>query len=191
MNQSTRTKRPKSPPKRTTPATRCSTPIDSAPEPFDLRSLVRDVFDNSTLADPGLIAEEVYKRIGPDEVYAALQASLRLFVRQVISERRMHTQMATPTNPDGVSWKVGAIREHWRRSLQDSVHVGGSEWKRLGQCTYEDLKVAAAERREQASRNRAKAQQYEALANLVSDHGAATVAELPVDVLSAALGAAA
>ena len=156
---------------------------------LNLRGLTRDVLRTSTLADPSDIADEVYRRIGEDQLRAALRDALRVFVRQVISEERSHTTI----RPESASpsAKVAAIRDYWQRSLRDRVHASASEWKLLGDCSAADLDFAAAERQEQAERNAAKARQYRMLARLVEEHGAARVRDLPADVLMHTLGRAA
>lgn len=153
---------------------------------FNLRTLVRQVLDDSVLTDPGLIAEEVYRRTAAKDRGAAYQQALRHFVRQVASEQRGATTITAGPS------KATRAREWWQRSMRDRIHVNGDAgWKMLADCTRDDLLYAAAERREQADRNRAKAQQYEALASLLDANSAATVRDLPADVLMRALGGAA
>lgn len=157
---------------------------------FVLRSLVTEILKASTITDPGLIADEVYKRIAARERPDALKQALRQFVRQVISEQRSAHAPGTPA-PSSGSWKVREIRDGWQRRLRDRVHVGDAQWKFLGQCTADDLRAAAAERQQLADRNSAWARQYRAWADLVDDSSAATFADLPAEVLMNALGAAA
>lgn len=160
---------------------------------FNARALVRDVLHTSTLADPGDVAEEVFKRIPEEDHAEALRQLLRLFVRQVISEERISHGPAAPvtsTVNSGRSRKVRAIREDWQRRLDDRLH-GQSEWKLLRDCTYEDLTAAAAERRDLAARNEAWARTYDEWARLLTEHDVKTFGELPAAVLQDTLGAAA
>jgi hypothetical protein len=157
---------------------------------FSLRALVRDVKESSTLVDPGLIATEVDKRIGDEELRLALRQALRTFVRQVITEDRTRTQIApfTPGGPSGApsSWKVREVQAY-QRALRDPVHVGQSQWKALGDCTAVDLAFAAVERDEQAQRNAAKARQYREAKRLLDEHEVDRVRDLPPEVLSRVL----
>lgn len=157
---------------------------------FVLRQLVRDVLAENESADPGEVAEAVMGRIPRGMVRVALAQSLRLYVRQVISETRTARPPA-PTPATGKSLKVAAIRDGWQRRLQDRVHVGSSEWKFLADCTYDDLLAAAAERRELADRNNAWARQYAEWARLLTEHDVATFGDLPAEEQMHALGRAA
>lgn len=161
---------------------------------FDLRALVREVCDTSTMTDPATLAKEVGRRIGRNEQRAALDQALPLVVQHVISRRQPiampeQRSAATPNR----SRKVASIRETWRRMLRDRIAVGPdtSDWKFLGDCTAEDLAYAAAIREDHARRNAARAQQLRDLADLLAEHGASTVSELPEPVLSASLQEAA
>lgn len=158
---------------------------------FNLRALVRDVLESSTLADPTDVANEVMRRIPKSSQRAALVQALRAFVRQVISEQRMSIRITDgqPTLPVVGSAKVAARRE-WAQALRLRV-AGLDGWKSLADCTYADLLHAAKERREQARRNSAKARQYELLASLLTEHSADRVRDLPQDVLRNAFEAAA
>ena len=155
---------------------------------FNLRSLVQEVLRSSTMTDPGDLADEVLRRIPAKHHKAALQQTLRLFVRQVNSEVRISRQTA-PASP-ATSTKVAAIRDGWQRRLRDRVHCNG-QWKFLADCNYEDLLAAATERRQLADRNMAWARQYDTWARLLTEHDVATFGELPVEAQMSALGAAA
>lgn len=157
---------------------------------FTLRILVQEVLRTSTMADPGQVADEVMRRIPRSMVRVALSQALRLFVRQVISETRIsHQATPTPAGP-ARSRKVASIRDGWQRRLRDRVHCNGT-WKFLGECGYDDLLAAAAERRELADRNMAWARQYDEWARLLTEHDVATFSDLPVEVQMSALGRAA
>lgn len=164
---------------------------------FNLRSLVRDVLASTDEADPGVIGGMVIAKIDAADRDAALTQSMRLFVRQIISETRIGNAPAEVGNVHPInrgastSLKVAAIREGWQRRLRDRVHVGGSEWKQLGACTYDDLQAAANERQQLAERNSAWARHYRALASAVLEADVETVRDLPTNVQAAILGGAA
>jgi hypothetical protein len=147
------------------------------------------VLNSSTIADPGVIADEVLRRVPSRMVKQALQQALRLYVRQVISEVRI-TRPPAPSSP-ARSAKVSAIRDGWQRRLRDRIHCGNGNWKFLAECTYEDLLAAAGERRELAERNMAWARQYDEWARLLTEHDVATFGDLPAEAQMSALGRAA
>ena len=171
---------------------------------LNLRALVREVIDTSTLSSPADIADEVLRRIGPRDTKAALAQALRAFVRQCVSEQRMPVRLthveaqydakgnARPVQQVFIpSAKQAAIRDDWRRQARLFKVQGEDGWKSLLDCTTADLLHAAASREQQGKRNLAKAKQYRALASTLRDHDAATVGELPEDVLRLAVGEAA
>lgn len=163
---------------------------------FDLRSLVREVCDNSTMADPSTLAKEVGRRIGRNHQREALEQMLPMFVQHVVSRSRggfvPEQRSAEPSNISR-SRKVAAIRETWRRMLRDRIAVGPSvsDWKFLADCDADDLAYAASIREDHARRNAARAEQLRELADLLAEHGVETVSELPEPVLSASLAEAA
>lgn len=159
---------------------------------FDLRKLVRDVCENSTVADPAALAKEVDRRIKRQERDSALEACLPLYVQRELGQMRMATHRPAPATPQS-SRKVQGIRETWRRMLRDRINVGPdvADWKFLADCTAEDLAYAASIREEHARRNAARAEQYRQIAELLEEHGVDTVGELPDTTLGSALGDAA
>lgn len=158
---------------------------------FNLRQVIREVLRSSTMADPGQVADEVMRRIPTKMIKAALTQVLRDVVRQVMSEERGAHRGLTPTAGPTRSAKVSGIRDGWQKRLRDRVHVGASEWKLLGSCTYDDLLFAASERREIAESNAAMARQYDAWARLINKHDVATFGDLPAEAQMSALGRAA
>lgn len=166
------------------------------PEAFNLRELIRATMADSVVADPGVLADLVFLKIAKKDRDEALAQSLRTFVRQVFSEGRLTTYIdpsgrVADVQPvrvqPGRSAKVAGIREHWQRALRDPINVGAGLWKLLGDCTATDLFFVADFRREQASRNTAKAAQYDALRALLDDHSVDRVRDLPTSILAASL----
>lgn len=170
--------------------------------PFNLRALVREVVANSTMNDPGDLAAEVARRIQPDDMETALQQSLRVFVRQILSEQRPHI-IAPPTSPvvssrfgsvapaTNRSAKVAAIRDGWQRHLRARYHVGDGEWAQLGDCGREQLDFISTFLDEQAAQKQAKARSIRRLAEAVTEHDVNRVRDLPADLLMVAFGEAA
>lgn len=73
----------------------------------------------------------------------------------------------------------------WRARLGERIH-GASGWLLLRDCGPDDLKAAAAHRRELASANIRTAEDFEKLQELLITSGAATVGDLPDLVLQSA-----
>lgn len=170
------------------------------PDGFNLRALIRDVADSSTIADPATLADEVARRIGPKQRADALAQALPTVVQHVVSRDRAQVTPGGQRLADAHrgpsargSSKVAGIRETWRRMLRDRIAVGPArdDWKFLADCTATDLQFAAEIREEHARRNAARADQLRELADRLARAGVATVGQLPDSDLGAALGAAA
>lgn len=147
---------------------------------FDLRAAVNDVLDTTSLTDPVAIAAKVAENVPTRQLRVALAEALVSFVANVNQRRRMNNPLlgGAPQVRSGRSTKVAGIATWWAAALRDRVHVDGGH-KFLGDCTFDDLMFAASERRQQARLNEAKADQYEALAKLLREHGVDRVADLP------------
>lgn len=167
---------------------------------FSLRALIREVAEDSALADPGALAKEVAKRLPEEHVQDAYEEMPRHYVREVITSSRALRPQPRPFEdapggtvkaaPVGRSQKVQAIRDWWRSVLRQRLHVGpaGTDWELLGDANAEQLRFAAGERREMAASNLANAEKLEALAALLDEHGVATANELPDGVLASFFG---
>jgi hypothetical protein len=163
---------------------------------FSLRSHVREVLANSTQADPRAIAAEAFDGIDPNEYGPALLQCLPDVVREEIRHSRNLAPVGTmQERPRAVgdsltprkarSSKVASIREMWQEKLRERIHTGPSsaDWRMLGDCSFDELMFAAAERRELAARNEAKATEYEELAEMVRTAGVGRVRDLPAALL--------
>lgn len=189
---------------------------------FNLRKLVREVLDTSTMADPHDIADEVLRRIDDEDLRPALRQCLTDVVREQIRQSRNAFQPPAPNPvpppppvspvravppvpqvmqelPGGApamkpkparSAKVAAIREHHQRWLRERLYASSDprKWKFLGDCGFDDLMFAAGQRREDARRTSAVAQELERLAELVRQYGVARVRDLPEHILRAFKG---
>ena len=178
---------------------------------FDLRAVVRHVLRTSPSTDFTVIAQEVFTSIPPNHRGEALRQALRPLISEMASFERMNKRPQVPASAmrsgrqipadDALpfvgqraqpeSKMVRAIREDWseqaekiERALRNNIHVGGGQRKHLADCTVEDLMFAAVEREVIASRNTTLAKTCRALGELMKDHGAGVVGDLPVDVLA-------
>jgi hypothetical protein len=178
---------------------------------FDLHTVVNEVFDSTSATDPRDIAAEVAQLVPDEDLRLALTDALEVYVRLTITRRRTTNAIvgvtsynsAAPhpvsaqrpsrdslsggTQPQTTATKQGAIRDRWAQALRDLVHVEG-EYKTLGECTYDDLMFAVAERRKLATQNNAAADRYERLAGVLAKHAVITVAELPREALDMSEG---
>lgn len=156
------------------------------PTTVTLRQRVRELQASTELSDPRDIADRIIADLTPHERTFALAEALPPYVRECLGASRMHARMPAPSS----SAKVGAIRAWGERLLALSVDVSGEggEWKRLADCTRDELLVVASYRRKQAERNVATAVQYEKLAARLDEADVATVADLTADDLADVFG---
>ncbi len=173
---------------------------ESTVSDFNLRALVRDVAQRSTIRDPDQLAEAILREIPEANFLDALKAAIKPLVREVISGARPHGTFTTGygspqqqpaiSAPRGGSMKVTAIRDGWQEHLHARYSVSEG-YKFLGECTYEDLQFIAGRLDRQAEMHASKARGMRSLAALLTEHDAKTVRDLPAATLMLTLGAAA
>jgi hypothetical protein len=185
---------------------------------YDLRAHVVAVLDETSLTDPGEIADKVLEGIPAKHLRAALAVTLRAYVRSVNAHRRgaqipgghsssdaqsscatTGSSLQAPPSDQGPldahcrpvargSRKVRGIREAWRRHLNGRWHSSEDEWKQLRYMTRENLLFAAEERRITAERNLAWARILEEWAQAVAEHNVGMFGDLPEAVQADLLG---
>lgn len=155
---------------------------------FDLPNAIRSILADTGLSDPADIARELLHRIPAAAVPAVLELVLPVYVRQRIVAERALTSPATARGILVRSAKVTGITEWWRQVLEDRV-VTSNGYKRLADCTWEDLDYLSGKLRLRADLMVVKAQRYEKLRDLLSrwERGA-TLGQLPKEVLMDVLG---
>lgn len=147
-----------------------------------LNEYVKATLATTTKNDPREIAAEVLASIPDEDLRECLGDALAPYMQWHITKSRR----GIPT-PDKLeedlkpvapvrSAKVNAIRDHWAKFLEERVQVNGN-WKKVADCTVQDVQALARERREVAAKNMAHARRFEKLAEDMQAQGAATVAE--------------
>lgn len=148
---------------------------------LNLRELVRAAAEVADEASPEAIAEIVMAKVDADDYADVIRQILPRYVQvclhtNLLDNRRSAAQVKASPRRDN-------MREVLARRLRESVHVGGGAWKFLGDCTFDDLLAAAAERKRQASENIARAKVFEARAKAVRAAGVTTFQQLPTETL--------
>lgn len=146
---------------------------------FNLRDLVRSIVDaTEPIEQPAAIAARVLDAIPGAHLRDALAATLPGYVAAVVGDMRRHP-LRQPTPQNQSPRVVRAIQSNWDRIRASIIHVGENAYKRFGECTFDDLMYAAAERREQAAQHEAWAERWTSYAHLLRASGADTVDALP------------
>lgn len=157
----------------------------------DLRARIREIA--LTEPDPARITERILRSLTAPEFRVVATVALHDFVRRAIQNGVCAATPArtyeTPTGGRTPSPKVAALRDWLERQLLRPLCVdeAARSWKHLGDCTADDLLVAAAIRRRKAAETLDEAERYEDVAKAVEHAGVATVRELPRDVLEGLL----
>jgi hypothetical protein len=143
---------------------------------LDLAGLIRERLAMDASADPHRVALGIIEDIPEDQCRAALAMLLpdrvRLAIRQ---ERREVARLSEEAWQPGESkWDLAA------RVFGQRVHVAG-EWKRLGECTRDDLAVLAGQHDALAAENAAQAKRYRAVARVVARAKADRVSDVPAE----------
>lgn len=145
-----------------------------------IRELIDSIVDRGIYSDPKDISHEVIQSIAEENYQKAVEEMLLSYVRQTLSLRRLNfsivsqddekkyqEQVTISTNP---SAKVEACRNSWTQRKNTPLLVG-TEWKRLGECTYSDLMKVATSLRERARKTLSKADWYTRLAEAIPKNG--------------------
>lgn len=145
----------------------------------DLYQLIRDV--SGTLPDaatPADIAQAVIDKAGDD---LAKQFLLELITAMVGDVLRLDRRAGLNAGRHSGSKKVARRRDWWARTLQTRVAVGGGQWKRLGECTVDDLRHCILERQLLITQIEGQISNYGGLIASMEKHGVAVVGELTED----------
>lgn len=159
---------------------------------FHLGALVRQVMDETDIADPHELAAKVAEMVPARLRLEALRQALPTFVRvRVTQDRGSHTvspsARGSGNTNSGRSSKVAAIRAAapaWKKALRERLNVGDRVWRFLGECTIENLRFAAVQRRQMALHNSEAAGRYDRIADALETHSVETVQQLPEPVLA-------
>lgn len=147
-----------------------------------LNEYVETVLASTAQSDPREIAAEVLASISDADLRDCLEEALPMYVSRYLTRGRSGVPTPEKREKDLKpvapvrSAKVGAIRDHWAKFLEERVQVNGN-WKKVADCTVQDVQALARERREVAAKNVAHAKRFEKLAEDMQAQGAATVAE--------------
>lgn len=136
---------------------------------MNLPDVIRQICAYSDVSDPAEIAKILVDAIPPERHTEALALVMPVFVREHLGRQRTLTNPTQARNQLVRSARVTGIREWWRQVLEDRVAPHGV-WKRLGDCTWEDLDWLAAQLRNKADSLIVKAQRLEKLRDQLNQY---------------------
>lgn len=150
---------------------------------------IRAFADEHHLDDPRDIADKILPALPADVRDHIIRAGVAAYIRTTLNASR-HDAITNALPARGRSAKVSTVRDWWARMCDSRVSVADG-WKRIGDCTIDDLAYCAGERRTEAARVIAHAERYERLAAMLTEHGVHTVRELPADAAASLVEAVA
>jgi hypothetical protein len=153
------------------------------PKDFDLRGLIRTVAEDEP--DPHRIAERIAGLLSLEDVRTALQLTLPGYVRTTIGLGRVkrHGYQEAEDSPISRKWQNVVEQQTQIKLLRQSVFAQGT-WKFLGDCDTEDLSDLAHRRLQAALDNEQWAERFDRAAKALTKHKAATVQDLPADIIN-------
>ena len=157
---------------------------------FSVFDTIREVLDESDVADPKMLAKLVLAEIPKSQTMEALEQVLPTVLTQFASRGRLspprHAQDYADSS-DGPSRRVASIREGWRNVLHARMAVGNGQYKLLRDCTAIDLETMAKVNDTHAEQNAAAARRKRRIATRMTELDVKVVGELPDNELEALL----
>lgn len=151
-------------------------------EPFDLRATVRAALDASDDADPHAVVAGLVKNLPARHLRPALTQALSSYVVQLATSDRARAFNGAPRASGSPRWKATAL------VLRQPIRTD-DQWKRLRDCTRDDVLAGATHRRCQADGLIDHAERLEKLAALMDERGVATAGDLGEDTVREVLAA--
>lgn len=142
---------------------------------FDLLDLLDGLIEDHD--DPYVVAEVAVQRIPEEALRSVLQSLLPYKVRERARVSRRHDIKITA----GPSRRT-AVAQLTNDPIAWHVPVGPREWKRLGDCTIDDLEAIADRYFKRARTNEAIGKLYQRWADEMDALGVETFAELPGEI---------
>lgn len=148
---------------------------------------LRDVITrlvNDGEADPAVIAEQARVLAPRNLIEDALQGMLYELAREVLRQRRSLLLSGGTPRGGHPSRKHASMLEYAAAWLAGSLNIGPNQWKLLAECTADDLTAAADYSDQLAQANATRAKHYRRMVDALVRYNAATLNDLPVDVLN-------
>jgi hypothetical protein len=164
---------------------------------FDLRELAIQHLEQPGELHRDKVVRELLNAIPPQQREAALEQTLPVFVMVLMSQWRRRTVIrpgssrlaeSAGSRPPSRSAKRERIAAWWRRALEERYATSENGMtKPLGDMDRDDLLFAAKVREVHAARTVARAAALRGLVELLDEHTAKRVRDLPEAVLVAVL----
>lgn len=147
---------------------------------FDLREQVRAKLREGRLIDPHDIAREMAGAMTDEELRDLAADLLANVVREQIRAERSHGGRASSGSP-----RWDAVKE--ARSRLDCAWSIGIEWKRLRDCTRDDVEHLIADYAKRADANAAWRDAFQHIVDEMRGRDVQTVGDLPADFVEGTL----
>lgn len=148
---------------------------ETVADPTTLDALVREVAADHPDSNPRELAGFVAKLTPQEDLIAFYADALVDRVRHILGDERRGSMVEGSNR----SPKLEQRRDWWREMLVSRVHVGGGNWKQIGECTIDDLTACITERQQNVERLGVQIENFKRLAKLMASKGARIVSDLP------------
>lgn len=165
-----------------------------------LRPIIRELLDTEATRDPRELARLAVARLSGEELREELTDAATNVAREVMHSVRTQRPQNSPAGQSDAethvrvagraqhipSPKIAALRSWAQQQLDTGWHIGESVWKKLRDCTLDDLAEMMSERRNQALTNALEADRIERLQKACEAAGVSTPGELSEDAFTEA-----
>lgn len=146
---------------------------------YNLVQRYLDLEDDFKVQD---VVSRIIDELPEEDLRAALALTLPAYVRQYATRARRNSQTATERRAGLSKWKLNADPA-WETKLDSHIAVGDG-YKRLRDCTAQDMRFAVERYMNLAEAYGDKASAGAALIDAMKEHKAESVGALPDDVLA-------
>lgn len=154
---------------------------------LNLHALAADIVREATSPEPDVLAAELVSQLDPADYREALTYLARNLIRSVIHDQRTRLNGGSPRSG---SKKIANARAAWQKLLDSPEYVPSAGWLFLRDATHDQVLEMAGMRMQKSRELAAAAKQYKAIAEEMKKADAATVSDLPVDMLERLLAPA-
>lgn len=163
---------------------------------FDLSTQVQQIISETSLSDPGDIAEKLLENMSAEQLRSVALGLLRTWVRMRIQQFRV-SPLQQPAAPVDQSKRRAGSRNSARarhaltaedrveRALQSPFSYDDVNWGRTGDLSVEQVRSLGATYNKNGNVLLRHGQNWNALADAMVEHGVTRVRDLPADVLLA------
>lgn len=149
---------------------------------INLHGHVAEFIANTLERDPRTVAHLIAAELPDTVLRSALEQTLVVYVTQRFAEQMRTARHAATSAVTGTTSRWANASSAYKQALSATVAVGDNR-KPFGECSSLDLRYLAQVREEAARATAKEALRFKMFDKALENHGAATVGELPEQVV--------